>query len=171
MGGRAGASTGTFSPLKPACCWQNVLGYYQTRATYSCTLEPSVSKNPVAYSYQLPCFHCLGGAVLFHPLPLRVLERRHGISVGGSSFPNGYCWKKKSKAKKTTATRSLHHPHIHLPMRYLSALSGEIFFFYCLFTVVFLTPKTSAQPIINSHYIVNESHSLNTCWTLMKVIH
>ena len=103
---------------------------------------------------------------LFHPLPLRVLERRHGISVGGSSFPNGYCWKKKSKANKTTATRSLHHPHIHLPMRYLSALSGEISF-YCLFTIVFLTPKTSAQPIINSHYIVlNESHSLNACWTL-----
>lgn len=53
---------------------------------------------------------------------------------------------KKSKANKTTATRNLHHPHTHLPMRYL--------------TVVFLAPKTSAQPIIHSHYIfLNGSES------------
>ena len=40
------------------------------RALPSSTLEPSISKNPVAHGYPLPCFHFLGGVgscfILFH---------------------------------------------------------------------------------------------------------
>lgn len=52
--GRAGASTQSFGSL------QNQPGEYGASTIHSFSLERSISTNPAAHGYQLPCFHFPG---------------------------------------------------------------------------------------------------------------
>lgn len=62
-------------------------------------------------------------------LPLWVLGRKDGISVGGSGFPNGYAGGWGNKPNKTTVTKNLHPPTYPCGHKVYMCYSGKDFFF------------------------------------------
>ena len=69
---------------------------------------------------------------LFHPLPLWLLERRHGISVGGSCFPNGYCWGKKRQSKQNHSNKKPLPPTYPFAHEISKCCVGRGVFFFTL---------------------------------------